>query len=62
VRAEVRRGIVLNKDDVEWFESTFPHGSLSALLQRFLTKYREATTLTPDDYISIAIKALEEEG
>ena len=57
----IRKGIELNKDDVDWFNQQYPKGSLSGVLSMLLEKFREANTHTPSDYASIAAKALSEE-
>lgn len=60
-REVIRKYIELNQDDVDWFEQQYPKGSLSAVVQMMLTKFREANTLTPADYAKIAADALTEE-
>jgi hypothetical protein len=57
----VRKGIELNKDDVEWFNEQYPKGSLSAVLSMLFSKFRDANTHTPSDYAKIAATALTEE-
>jgi hypothetical protein len=57
----IRKGIELNKDDVDWFNEQYPKGSLSAVLSMLLTKFREVNTHTPSDYARIAAEALTED-
>jgi hypothetical protein len=57
----IRKGIELNKDDVDLFNEQYPKGSLSAVISMLFTKFREVNTYTPDDYAKIAAKALSEE-
>ena len=57
----VRKTVELNKEDIAWFEETYPHGSLSAMLQMLLGRFREITIHTPQEYADIAARALSEE-
>jgi hypothetical protein len=56
-----RKRIELNQDDIDWFETQYPKGSLSATLSMLFTKFREANTMTPADYAKIAAEALTED-
>jgi hypothetical protein len=60
-RNVIKKGIELNQDDVDWFNSQYPKGSLSAVLSMLLSKFRESNTLTPSDYVKIAVDALNED-
>lgn len=60
-RDVIRKGIELNKDDVDWFNEQYPKGSLSATLSMLLEKFRAVNSYTPSDYADMAAKALTEE-
>jgi len=60
-RNVVRRRIEFNQTDVEWFERTYPDGSLSAVVSMLLEKFREVNEFTPVHYANMAAKALTEE-
>lgn len=60
-RNVIKKGIELNQDDVDWFNSQYPKGSLSATLSMLLSKFRESNTLTPNDYVKIAVDAFNED-
>lgn len=60
-RNVVRKKIELNQDDVDWFYSQYPDGSLSAIISMLLSKFRESNTATPADYVKLAVDAFNEE-
>lgn len=60
-RDVIRKGIELNKDDVDWFEEQYPKGSLSATISMLFEKFRQSNTHTPSDYADMAVRALNEE-
>jgi hypothetical protein len=61
VRNVVRKRIELNQDTVDWFEATYPEGSLPATISMLFDKFREVNTLTPVQYAEAAARALSEE-
>ena len=58
----VRRRIELNEDTVNWFETHYPHGSLSATLSMLFDKFKEVNKATPAEYASLAAEAFQEEA
>jgi hypothetical protein len=60
-REVIRKRIELNQDDVDWFDETYPEGSLSGIISMLFSKFRDANTMTPTDYAKIAAAALREE-
>lgn len=59
----IKRVILNNKEDVEWFESTYPNGSYSWLFTMLLSKFREASEKhgTPQDLAILGAESLKEE-
>lgn len=57
-----RKRVELNQDTVDWFESTYPKGSLSATLSMLFDKFREVNTTTPAEYAKLAAAAFSEES
>lgn len=56
----VRKFIDINEDDLEWFERTYPNGSLTWILSMLLHEFRTATEHTPNDYAKIATESLQQ--
>lgn len=54
-----RKMVDLSTENVEWYELHYPKASFSWVLDLLLTNFREAQTLTPVDYASIAAKKLD---
>ncbi len=57
--------VKLDEDDVEWFQSTYPGGSLSWLFTTMLKEFRVLHKQTPADLAKIGaaeMKKLIEEG
>jgi hypothetical protein len=61
-RNVVRKRIELNQDTVNWFEMTYPEGSLPATISMLFDKFREVNTTTPDEYARLAAVAFSEEA
>ena len=61
-RNVVRKRIELNEDTVDWFESQYPKGSLSATLSMLFDKFKEVNKATPAEYASLAAEAFNEEA
>jgi len=57
----VRKFIELNKDDLEWYEKTYPNGSLTWILSMLFHEFRTATEHTPNEYAKIATESLQEQ-
>lgn len=60
-RNVIRKRVELNQDDVEWFETQYPEGSLGGIITMLFSKFREVNTLSPQDYAKIAAEALTEQ-
>lgn len=60
-RDVIRKGIELDKDDLEWFYSQYPEGSLTGIISMLFSKFREANTYTPSDYADMAVETLNEQ-
>lgn len=59
--SSIPKKVLLNEDDVEWFEKQYPKASLSWCLSMLLEKFRQQNTMTPADYAAMAAKELAEE-
>lgn len=59
-RNTVKRNIELNKDDVDWFYSTFFGGNLSGLMSELLSEFRSLYDKPPAYYLELAAKSLKE--
>ena len=46
----VRKGIEVSREDLDWYEKTYPKGSLNWLLQLLLYEFRLAHKESPADY------------
>lgn len=57
-----RKRVELNQATVDWFEATYPQGSLSATLSMLFDKFREVNTTTPAEYATLAAAAFTEES
>jgi hypothetical protein len=51
--SSIRKGIKLNKENVDWFKTKYPGASLSWILDLLLTKFREVNDLGPGDYAEL---------
>lgn len=60
-RNVINKRIELNSEDVDWFESHYPNGSLTGVISMLFTKFREANTMTPAEYADLAAKELSNE-
>jgi len=60
-RNVVRKRIELNEDTVNWFNTHYPEGSLSATVSMLFDKFMEVNTTTPAEYAKLAAAALNEE-
>lgn len=59
--SKIKKHIDLDKDDVDWYQTTFPKSSLSHLLTMLLKHYRGVVEAEPSTYAEIAIKHLQED-
>ncbi len=55
----VRKFIELDREDAEWFNSTYPNGQFSWILTMLLKKFREAHATTPEQYATAGAKELK---
>lgn len=54
LQIQERKTVSLSKGNIEWFENTYgKSASLSWALDLLFQKFREAHTLTPDEYAKI---------
>ena len=58
-RGRTQKWVDLDRDDVQWLDSTYPGVSYSALLTMLLKKFREAHTATPSDYAKLGAEELK---
>ena len=56
-----RKMVDLSLENVEWYETHYPKASFSWILDLLLSNFREAQTLTPVDYASIAANKLDKD-
>jgi hypothetical protein len=54
----LRRYVDIDKDDVEWFNQTYPKGSFNWLFNMLLKEFRRAHTITPQDYALIGAREI----
>lgn len=55
------RQVKLDDEDVNWYNSTYPGGSLTWVLGLMLKEFRKAHSLTPADYAAIGAKELRKQ-
>ena len=55
-----KKNVELNKDNVDWFYSTFYGGSLTALLDELLSEFRALYDRPPKEYSTLAAKSMKE--
>lgn len=52
---QVKVGVILFKEDVDWFHKNYPASSLSSYLRVLLHNFKEVHKDTPVDLINLAI-------
>lgn len=57
-RNVVRKNVELSEENVNWYQQTFPGGSLSGILDQLLQFFREHTEHTPEEYARVAAQHL----
>lgn len=57
--AQVQKRLMLNQDDVEWFESTYVDASLGWIMSMLLEEFRKAHEKTPADLAKIGAAELK---
>lgn len=55
----ISREVQLDKEDVDWFKTTYPKGSLSWLFTIALKEFRAAHTTSPTDYVRVGAAELK---
>lgn len=57
----LKRYVDIDKDDVLWFEETYPKGSFNWLFNMLLKEFRRAHSATPQDYALIGSRELKKQ-
>lgn len=60
-RNVTRKNVELNTDNVEWFESHYPRGSMSTIISMLFDKFCETHQMTPKQYADLAVEELNED-
>jgi hypothetical protein len=55
----IKREVKLDKEDVDWFETTYPHASFSWMFTLTLKEFRALHTKTPADYVKLGAAELK---
>lgn len=56
---QVRLHIYVDKEDIEWFKSTYPADSHSWLFTMLLKEFKRAHNMSPADYAAIGARELK---
>lgn len=57
--SQARLSITVDKEDIEWFKSTYPADSQSWLFTMLLKEFKRAHNMTPSDYAAIGARELK---
>jgi len=58
-RDTIRKMVELDREDVAWFDSTYPRGNYSWVLTVLLKEFRKAHKHTPADYAALGAAELK---